>query len=90
VSCIDPATGKTLWEGNFPKNRAKFYASPLVAGGKLYAPREDGVVFVANVAGDKFEQLAENDMAESVIGSPIPLGDQILIRGEQHLFCIAP
>jgi hypothetical protein len=45
---------------------------------------------VANVAGEKFEQLAENDMAESVIGSPIPLGDQILIRGEQHLFCIAP
>ena len=38
VACIDPATGKTIWEDAFPKNRASYYASPLVAGDKLYAP----------------------------------------------------
>jgi outer membrane protein assembly factor BamB len=89
VACIDPATGKTVWEGAFPKHRTNYYASPLVAGDKLYAPREDGTVFVASVANDKFEVLSENNMEESVIGSPVPCANRILIRGEQHLFCIA-
>lgn len=87
---LDPATGKTVWEGAFPKHRAKYYASPLAAGDKLYAPREDGVVFVARIAGDRFEVLAENDLGESVIGSPVPVGDgRLLLRGEKHLFCLA-
>lgn len=89
VACIDPATGSTVWENAFPKHRANYYASPLVAGGKLFAPREDGVVFVASIANDKFELLSENDMAESVIGSPIPASNRILIRGVKHLFCAA-
>ena len=59
VTCIDPATGETIWSNAYPKSRAAFYASPVIAGGLLYAPREDGVVFVANVAGGKFELLAE-------------------------------
>ncbi len=88
VACIDPATGKTIWEGAFPKHRTNYYASPLVAGDKLYAPREDGAVFVASVAGDKFQVLSENDMAESVIASPVPALSGILIRGERHLFCV--
>jgi len=89
VACIDPATGKTIWEGAFPKNRANFYASPLIAGDTLYAPREDGTVFVASVANDKFNLLSENDMAESIIASPVPALNCILLRGERHLFCVA-
>ena len=38
---------------------------------------------------DKFELLAENKMGERVIASPVPASDRLLIRGEQHLFCIA-
>lgn len=89
VVCINPATGKTEWEGAFPKHRSKYYASPLVAGDKLFAPREDGVVFVASIANNRFELLSENDMAESVIGSPVPAANRILLRGVQHLFCVA-
>ena len=89
VACIDPETGKTIWEGEFPKHRTNYYASPLIAGDKLYAPREDGTVFVASIANDKFELLAENKMGESIIGSPVPAANSILLRGEQHLFCIS-
>ena len=87
VECIDPATGETVWSEAFPKNRAAFYSSPLIAGGTLYAAREDGVVFVASVANGSFEPLSESDMREPVIGSPVPSGNRILIRGESHLFC---
>ena len=88
VECIDPATGQTLWSDAFPKSGRKFYASPLIAGGILYAAREDGVIFVANV-DDEFELLAQNDMGEPVIASPVPVSNRILIRGQRHLFCVA-
>lgn len=88
IHCLDPATGKTIWTNAFPKHRAKFYSSPLIAGGRLYAPREDGVVFVADVENG-FQLLAENPMKESVIASPVPFADRILIRGTQHLFCVS-
>lgn len=87
VECVDPASGKTVFKGAFPKGRASYYASPLIAGGLLYAPREDGVVFVAKVDGDKLELLSENDMQQPVIGSPVPAANRILIRGEKHLIC---
>lgn len=89
VDCIEPATGKTVWTNAFPKNRNKFYSSPLIADGKLYAPREDGVVFVASIADGRFDLLTETDMEQPVIGSPIAVADRLFIRGEKQLFCFA-
>ena len=88
ITCLDRASGKTLWTDRFPKNRAKFYGSPLIAGKKLYAPREDGVVFVADISNG-FKLLAENPMGESIIASPVPASNRLFIRGTQNLFCIA-
>jgi outer membrane protein assembly factor BamB len=87
VQCIDPATGKTVWRDAFPKGKGSFFSSPIIAAGRLYAAREDGVVFVAQVEG-KFEVLAENPMEEQVIASPVPVENRLLIRGDKHLFCI--
>ncbi|QEG02226.1 Outer membrane protein assembly factor BamB precursor [Stieleria maiorica] len=89
VECIDPASGKTVWSDALPKNRNSYYASPTIAAGKLYAAREDGVVFVADVADNEFELLSENDLQESVIGSPVPIQDHLFVRGEKHLFCFS-
>ena len=49
--------------------------------------REDGVIFVANV-DKKFEVLAENNMGERVIATPVLLNNRILVRGEKTLFCL--
>lgn len=87
VECVQAANGKTIWKDAFPKNRAKYYASPTIADGKLYAPREDGVLMVANIA-DGFKFLAENNMGERLIASPVPVDNRLLIRGERHLFCV--
>lgn len=87
VECIEPTTGKVVWRDALPKGRGSFFSSPIIAGGRLYAAREDGVVFVAQVEG-KFEVLAENPMGEQVIASPVPVENRLLIRGDKHLFCI--
>ena len=85
--CLDPATGQTEWAGQFPKHRNKFYSSPLIAGGKLYAIREDGVMFVADISKGSLEILSKHKLGESVIGSPIPMGANVLVRSEKHLYC---
>ena len=87
VECVDPKTGENVWSDAFPKSRKSFYASPTIAGDKLYAPREDGVVFVASIANGKFKLLAENDLGQPVIGSPVALENRVFIRGQRHLFC---
>ncbi len=87
VTCFDPATGETIWEDAFPKHRSRFYGSPLIAGGTLYAPREDGVILVADIRNG-FQLLGENDMNQSVIASPVPGPSGLLIRGTETLFCV--
>ena len=87
VECVDPKTGDTVWKGRLPKHRAKYYSSPTLADGKIYAAREDGVVFVAT-ADRECRVLSENDMGERVIASPVPVAGRILIRGEKNLYAI--
>lgn len=86
INCIDPLTGKDIWSGVFPKGKGNFYASPLIAGGHLYAAREDGKVFVVKL--DKFEIISEIDMKDKIIASPIAISNRLLIRTNDHLYCI--
>lgn len=88
VVCLDPATGQTLWTGEFPRTAKPYYASPVIAGNVLFAAREDGTVFTARV-GDRFEILSENPLGERIIATPVPLPGRLLFRGDQHLFCVA-
>ncbi len=87
ITCLELRSGDEMWKGALPRNRNKYYASPVLAGGKLYCAREDGVIFVVSVA-EGFKQLSENDMGEKIIATPVPVRNGLLIRGEQHLFRI--
>lgn len=88
IVCIDPADGKSIWTGTLPRGAASYYASPLVAGGTLYAAREDGAVFAAGVEGG-FRLLGENRLGERIVASPVPLRGRLLFRGDEHLFAVA-
>jgi outer membrane protein assembly factor BamB len=87
VECVAALTGKTLMVERLPKHRAKYYASPTVAGNHIYAPREDGVLVVLNIK-DGIKVVSENDMGERLIASVVPVAGRLLIRGEEHLFCV--
>ena len=89
VACLDLNSGAELWAAALPKNRNHYFASPVLAGDLLYATREDGVITVGRV-GQEFTQLAENDMQEQIIASPVPVRGGLLIRGAEHLFHVAP
>lgn len=89
VHCIDPKTGKSVWENAFPRASGNFYASPVIANGILYGIREEGTAFVARIE-PKFEILAETKLGERVIGTPVPISDRLLIRGDKNLICFGP
>ena len=85
VLCVNPKTSALHWRAAFPKNRNNYYSSPTIADGKIYAAREDGVLFVASIKNG-FKQLTENNLGERLIASPVPVNGSLLIRGEKHLF----
>jgi outer membrane protein assembly factor BamB len=90
IVCLALETGDEHWSAELPKNRNKYYASPVLAGDKLYCVREDGDVFVGQVSDAGFNELASNQMGERIIASPVPIRGGLLVRGEEHLFWIGP
>lgn len=87
VIAVAPLTGEMIWKRQLPQHRASYYASPVVADSKIYAAREDGVIVVAALEPE-FRILAENDLGERIIASLVPVDGFLLLRGENHLFCV--
>lgn len=84
--CLDPATGKTIWEQTLPDITTKYYSSPVIANGLLYMAPESGTVYVCRV-GEKFELLAQNALGERIIASPVPVNNRLLVRTDKTLYC---
>lgn len=88
VSCLDLATGKTIWSGNVEPKNTEYSSSPVIADGKLYVTREDGATFVLAL-GDEFRVLAKNTVNEDrTVATPVFVDGQILIRTRENLYCI--
>lgn len=85
VTCLDLASGDELWSDELPRSRANYFSSPLLAGDKLYCLREDGTMFVASVEGG-LKVLAENELGEPSVATPIPLEDSMLVRTRSKLY----
>ena len=86
VWCRDAKTGAEIW-GNQRVRPGTYSASPVIAGGKVYATSEDGVTTVFE-AGPAFRILAENDLADYTLSSPAVADGQIFLRTTKYLYCI--
>ena len=83
ASCYDPVSGELLWENRF---RGKFFSSVIGAGDTVYFSNERGIVYsVANAP--EFRQIGEHNLGEKIYASSTPVGDQLLIRTDERLFC---
>jgi outer membrane protein assembly factor BamB len=88
ATCVEASTGRTIWTGSLPKSRTAYSSSPILAGGYLYLQREDGTAFVLK-AGDQFEVVAENSLDMKTVATPVFIGNNILIRTFESLYCIS-
>lgn len=50
--------------------------------------RQDGAMLVLK-SGDKPDVLAENRLDDDFSASPASVGNEVFLRGEQYLYCIA-
>lgn len=87
LTCLNIESGEELWTAELPRGRAKYFSSPILANGLLYCLREDGAINVGQIA-DGYEQLSEYNFDEQCVATPIPIRDQLLIRGSEHLFLV--
>jgi len=86
--CVDAKTGEVVYEERL-SGTGRVYASPVMAGDKLYAvTRENGTIVLA--AGRSFEKLAQNDLGDKSIfnATPVVTGGRLLVRSDRFLYCI--
>ncbi|REK10454.1 MAG: hypothetical protein DWQ37_16345 [Planctomycetota bacterium] len=88
LSCVDAATGKPHYMAKRIPNLRSTYASPIAAGGHVYLTGRSGTTVVIKDA-DAFGIVASNSLGEGVDATPAPVDNELFIRGENHLFCIA-
>lgn len=86
--CVEAATGKVVCEERL-NGAGQFYASAILADGKLYCIGRAGTVFVLS-AKPQLEQLARNELGDrgSFDASPAVDGSRLLIRSDRFLYCI--
>jgi outer membrane protein assembly factor BamB len=89
LTCFNPKDGEIVYEDKRLPKGSGFTTSPWAYGGKIFCLNEDGVTFVLK-AGDTFEILHTNQLAEDDMGMATPAiaGDRLLIRTAARLYCI--
>ena len=88
LSVRDTKSGKLLVEGERLDGVSGVYASPVSAGGRVYIAGRNGTVSVLKDSA-KLEVLATNELDDKFDCSPAVVGNQMFLRGKEHLYCIA-
>ncbi len=88
LSCYEAKTGAPLFEEQKIEGLTQLYASPVGAAGRIYIAGRGGTVVVIKSA-DAYEVLASNTLDDGFDASPVVIGDNLYLKGEHHLYCIA-
>jgi outer membrane protein assembly factor BamB len=82
--CRDAKTGKSVFEERLGAEGG-YFASPVAAGGRIYAASDRGTVTVFE-AGDALKVLAKNELAEPIMATPAIADGKIYIRTKTKLY----
>lgn len=88
LTCVSAETGDVHFENERLEGLDALYSSPVGASDKIYISGRDGTTLVLN-KGTELEILATNNIGETIDATLAIAGNQLFIRGENHLFCIA-
>lgn len=91
--CLNAETGETIYRERIPGLRTggrPIYASPIVAGGRIYIPtRRDGTLVIS--AEDRFEVLSMNRIAgdeSDFNATPAVHGNRLILRSNRALYAV--
>jgi outer membrane protein assembly factor BamB len=86
ASCLNASTGDRYWKERIGPHY-NYSASLVGADGLVHFLSDKGVTTVVR-PGPQFEVVATNELGEECYASPAINGGQILIRAQEHLYCI--
>ena len=84
LTCLDLRTGTRVYRMR-TRGRGTHYASPLIAGDKLFTSAGDGRISVITL-GPEAEVLATNDMEDGVYATPAIVDGTLYVRTHSALF----
>lgn len=87
ISCVDVATGKELWHERVKK--AKFYGSPVFAGGNIYCMTDGGEMIVL-AAAREYKPLGRFELGEKTMSTPAVADGVMYLRTYSRLMAIGP
>jgi outer membrane protein assembly factor BamB len=80
-------TGKEIYRVRLGGVGHTFSASPIATATRLYFPDEEGVTIVLE-AGDRYKEIAQNDLGAMMLASPAVSGNTLFLRTEKKLYRI--
>ena len=89
LSCFNASTG----EAHYSRQKLEgfddyLYGSPVGADGKVYIASRNGTTLVIK-HGPQYEVLFTNKLDDSFSASPVIVDNELYLRGEKYLYCIA-
>ncbi|MBP60247.1 MAG: hypothetical protein CMJ62_01865 [Planctomycetaceae bacterium] len=88
LTCVNTQTGKRVYRKRIGP-AGTYYASPILAGHRLYISSGGGRVTVIDVAAKTPRVLAQNEFGENIFATPAIVDDTLYLRTEQSLYAIA-
>ncbi len=88
LTVLDYASGDVEYGPERLKGVSEAWASPVIAGGRLYVTGRDGTVEVLALAPE-VHTLAVNVLEDGFDASPAVAGNELFLRGKSQLFCVA-
>ncbi len=84
ATCFRADDGHVFWTERLGGDCS---ASPVLIGEYVIAPNEAGKTYVFK-ASDQYQPIAENDMEEGIMASPVVCSGRLYLRTIGHLYCI--
>lgn len=88
LTCLDAKTGTPHYTTTRIPGIKSTYASPVAANGHVYVTGRGGTTVVLKDS-NKFDIVSNNTVGEPVDATPALDGNELFIRGQNHLFCIS-
>ena len=88
MTCLDPQTGRKLWQGNLGVHEI-FRGSPTGADGRIYCISERGTAMVLAAGDRELKVLATMAMHEAPVRSSVAVAQRhLFIRTAKRLVCV--
>jgi outer membrane protein assembly factor BamB len=85
ITCLNARDGTVNYAKQKLEGISSIFSSPTGVGDRLYIAAKDICLVVK--AGDTFEILASNALDDNFHASPVVVGDQLILRGFESLYC---